>query len=156
MSRSQIEKYACKNFQFIGSGACRSAFVVELPGWELTVLKVNHSFGDNDQTLTEIKRYQTWDTDLFPDVYDWDKEGNWIEMEYLQPITYLQFTELVGVKWDTFYNNPFYSLYYHKEKSYIKKIKKLHKKGLRLWELARLIHWGLDHKGNLKILDFGC
>ena len=125
----------------LGQGCGRRALLVVVRGFKPVVFKYAHintmglvSLNGRAQNRHEVECYQEYgDHRYVPRFHDWDrKTWRWVEVEYLET-TFPQ--DLIPLKKDI--------------TSFVRG------RDLRLDECRREDHWGLDWRGNPKLLDMG-
>lgn len=166
----EIEK-VLDELPWVGEGSARKAYKLDVKDFDPVVFKIAKNPHGMEQNKVEVSCYQTG-VDLLPEVYDWDFKYVWIEEELLQPISDDEFSKLAGLHMQTLYwlmdnwetdrgralNKISSKITSKKAKVFLGQLDALIK-GCRLEEgtgdLTRIDHWGKDHNGQLKILDFG-
>lgn len=124
----------------LGAGCDREAFLIHPERYKKPiVLKIDsfyHKTYDRnaEQTKNEIRIFERYNHKFIPKIFDWDcDEYRWLEMEYLEAIPY-PYKEIPSdediMKFSNFIRGAFR-------------------------EHSKRDHWGLDSKGQPKILDLG-
>lgn len=109
------------------------------------------------QTLNEVEIYKQYHREwamFVPTIFDWARDGRWIEMEYLTNVNQHEFANVHGfackeLQADKWWNRP--ALSDSKFRSFIRESK------LSPYELGRLDHWGRSSIdiNMIKIRDMG-
>lgn len=149
----------------IGEGGTRDVYLVETGEYEPFVLKHEISFsGKVKQNRHEVECYEaSQGVALVPRLYDWAPGFEWIEIEYLRPITEREFKSLTGMKWGDFTEALYQNNWIRDNLDAAGLPKRLESQinavlsacSIDLGELDMLDHWGANSKGQLKIRDLG-
>jgi len=160
-------EYAKKHLKKLGCGSSRCAF--DIDGEK--VLKIANKGGDvnqgTEQNNTEIDIGTTDWYSITPEIYDYDNEnGLWLEMEKVIPFkSEEEFEKNTGVSIDRLTGflksinssrkgNEKYDDLWDNE-SFYDLVQMIRGTLLPVGDFTKYNHWGLNKKGELKVLDFG-
>ena len=167
-SFKQRVDYCNSTLKKLGAGSSRIVYLVD----DKTVLKLAKSQKGVAQNEVEIGASDTYYSDITAEVFDYDENSLWLEMELAKPINKARFQQILGYsvedfgKWVTnFWNvnnrrKPYYTLDKQieetiNESEFANKVFSfIQDYGLSTGDLGRISTYG-EFDGEVKIIDYG-
>lgn len=163
-------KYCEENLTHLSSGSSRLVYIIDND----KVLKLAKNKKGIAQNNTEINLSGDYMLDgLLAEVYDYEEDGFWLEMEYCKKLTKSEFNKIAGVSFDQFikiidtldytrsggrgYINNHINMDEYVDNEFIMSIQDiiLNFSQIVVADLKKLSSWGINKKSNIVLIDYG-